>query len=238
VNRFRERVVLLVAISATACLLASGCDTSRLPETGEPRWEEQIEAVRDGKTDEIYVSQQIIGDPSFDLLSGLTLRKLDVRCIVITPAGLEKLAEVKGLEHLVLRDGSFDDSAIAALAECKSLRFLNLPSAEFGDEGLASLKALPKLELLRFHSPNVTDEGMKHIAEFEALRFLHLIGVPITDAGLRHLETMTQLESLYVDDSRITDEGEEWLFRNLPELHVHINQQHSDRDPKRDSHSH
>jgi hypothetical protein len=65
-----------------------------------------------------------------------------------------------------------------------------------------------------------------------------LIGVPITDQGLTHLDSMQQLESLYIDDALVTDEGLERLFRVRPGLHLHINQQHSDRDPNKGTHPH
>lgn len=70
----------------------------------------------------------------------------------------------------------------------------------------------------------------------KSVRFLHLIGVPITDEGLRVLETMTQLESFYIDDGLVTDGGIERLWKAIPALHIHINQEHSDRDPNRHSH--
>ena len=79
---------------------------------------------------------------------------------------------------------------------------------------------------------------MEHVAAMTNLRFLHLIGVPVTDRGLASLGRASQLESLYLDDTQVTDDGIEPLLKALPELHLHINQQHSDRDPNRDSHAH
>ena len=121
---------------------------------------------------------------------------------------------------------------------CPNLRILNLPQATFTDAGLAELKMLPKLELLRFGSPNVTDAGLGQVPAFPSLRFLHLIDTPITDAGLRELQGLTALESLYLDGTKVTDGGIERLLQQLPEVHLHIDQQHHDRDPRRNTHRH
>jgi hypothetical protein len=69
-----------------------------------------------------------------------------------------------------------------------------------------------------------------------SLKFLHLIDIPITDAGLAHLKAATKLTSFYVDGARVTDDGIERLLAARPQLHVHIDQRHSDRDPNRHEH--
>ena len=82
----------------------------------------------------------------------------------------------------------------------------------------------------------VTDAGMRTLAELPALRRLHLIDVPITDAGLRVLAGREQLESLYIDGAELSEAAYDDLFRQRPGLHVHINQQHHDRDPHGHAH--
>jgi hypothetical protein len=92
------------------------------------------------------------------------------------------------------------------------------------------------LEQLRFGSPRVSDNGMQHLARLEQLRFLHLIGVPITDQGLDQLHGLKRLESLYLDDTRVTDAGVIRLLAALPAVHLHLDQQHHDRDPQKHDH--
>jgi len=60
--------------------------------------------------------------------------------------------------------------------------------------------------------------------------------VPITDDGLRELAKIEQLESLYIDGGNFSDEALAELFRARPGLHVHLNQQHHDRDPHKHEH--
>lgn len=49
---------------------------------------------------------------------------------------------------------------------------------------------------------------------------------------------MKQLESFYIDDALVTDDGIAQLLEAIPRLHLHINQQHSDRDPSKGTHPH
>jgi hypothetical protein len=80
------------------------------------------------------------------------------------------------------------------------------------------------------------NEVTREIATLPSLRVIHLIGVPVTDEGLKTLAEMPYLESLYLDDCAVTEAGWDWLFREHPHLHVHVNQAHHDRDPKRHEH--
>ena len=69
-----------------------------------------------------------------------------------------------------------------------------------------------------------------------SLSFLHLIAVPINDQGLPSLYGMQHLQSLYLDDTDTTDAGLAKLLEALPHLHLHINQNHIDRDPNKHEH--
>ena len=234
----RQHPLRALALGVTLLAAASlGCDSP--PSLSKPTFRELVERVRVGATTEIVVSGESIGDEQLQLVGDLSqLSHLAIEDFAGTATGLEQVARLPKLERLQLRGGGIGDDAIAAIAGCANLKNLNLPDARFSDAGLAELKALAQLELLRFHTPHVTDHGLAQIAEMKSLRFLHLIGVPITDQGLSHLESMQQLESLYIDDALVTDEGIERLLKALPELHIHINQQHSDRDPNQGTHPH
>ncbi|MEO8495206.1 MAG: hypothetical protein ABI614_09060 [Planctomycetota bacterium] len=232
---------MLLAISLALLAVAlSGCGKPPLPPApSKPTFRELIEQVRRGDATEIVVAGEPIGDEELALLDDLAkLRHVAIENFRGTTAGLRSLAKLPNLERLQLRGGDLGDEALAVIAGCANLKNLNLPDAQFSDAGLAELKSLARLELLRFHTPNVTDDGLAQIAEMKRLRFLHLIEVPVTNQGLAKLESMQQLESFYIDDASVTDDGLERLLKALPGLHLHINQQHSDRDPSKDTHPH
>ncbi|TWT95070.1 leucine-rich repeat domain-containing protein [Neorhodopirellula pilleata] len=155
---------------------------------------------------------------------------------IVTGEGLARIAELPDLEHVRLRLSPITDENLKPLLQCRELWLINLPHSELTNEGIRSLAEIPKLKQLRLGSKNLTNDCCRAIAELTKLRGLHLIGVPVTDDGVKVLAELPHLESLYLDDSAVTDAGWEWVFRNHPELHIHINQKHHDRDPQ--SHQH
>lgn len=220
------------SLSIAFCLIAA-CQSS-LP--SEPSFDHQLRLVSDGKSDMIQLETHPLTDDHLAKLKDtkalriLLIDSLDSR---ITAAGLKHLANLHNLEHLRIRSPQINDAALAEIAPVTSLKILNLPSAEFTDAGLAQLKILPRLTQLRFHSPHVTNTGMQTLAELPALTRLHLIDLPLTDAGLKTLASIKQLESLYIDGGHFSDPALDDLFAKRPDLHIHLDQQHHDRDPNK-----
>jgi hypothetical protein len=239
-NRFNQLYLATLAI-LTALGALSGCGTEsplaiRATEAGLA---EQIAAVERGESTRIEIAETALGDADAEAiasLAGLKELLVDHPDSRFSIAGIASLATLPHLEHLRLRGPGIDNACLTELARCKSLRILNVPQASFDDVGLAALAALPDLVQLRFCSPNVTDRGMESLANFPGLLRLHLIDVPLTDEGLKTLAKIERLQSLYIDGGNITDAGWEELFRQRPKLHVHINQQHHDRDPHKHPH--
>jgi predicted RNA-binding Zn-ribbon protein involved in translation (DUF1610 family) len=231
----------LVAAVLSAAAAVSGCvgSSSEDVETPVPPLADQVEDVRAGRGERIYVPAGGVGDEELERIAGLTnLKLLELDEAELSDAQIERLAGAVNLELLVLRAARVGDDGAVAISRLPNLRVLNLPRGEFTDGGLAEMARLERLELLRFGTPNVTDEGLKHVAKLRNLRFLHLIDVPITDKGLEHLRAMTRLESFYLDGGQATDAGLERLIEALPHLHFHKDQQHLDRDPKKGTHKH
>jgi hypothetical protein len=217
-----------------------GCTPAQsLPAPAEHSFGAQLLSVRNGATDQIHVSASPLTDNDFTHLpsaAGLRVLLIDHAESRITTEGVRHLADLSKLEHLRLRGPGIDDAALTQIAKVKSLQILNLPRADLSDSGLPHLKQLPALEQLRFGSPRVTDAGMKTIRELPALKRLHLIDIPISDKGLAELTAIEQLESLYIDGGDFSDAALDELFRARPGLHVHLNQKHHDRDPRKHEH--
>lgn len=238
----------LLAAVAAASLLCSGCTDSLVPEVdsgesypvdspSQASWEEQVEQVRAGESDEIVFEVRPVDVQQWQMLArGCDrLQRLEVDTRFLTASDLELVSQLPQLSRLRLR-GPVDDAAMSPIARAEGLTVLNLPDAVVTDAGLARLEALDNLELLRLSSPHVTDVGMAVIRRLPSLRFLHLIDVPITDEGLRHLHGLKKLESFYLDGGRCTEAGLYQLLEALPELHFHRNQLHLPDDPRDHSH--
>lgn len=225
----------------TALGLSAGCGPAPpgAHRASEASLEEQIAAVERGDSTRIEIAQTPLGDADAAALGKVVALKellVDHSDSRFSLEGIASLAGLPNLEHLRIRGRGIDNARLAELSGCRSLRILNVPQGSFDDDGLAALAKLPELVQLRFGSPAVTDRGMQTLASFPALLRLHLIDVPITDAGLAELAKIERLQSLYIDGSQITDSGWEELFRQRPKLHVHVNQQHHDRDPHKHAH--
>ena len=229
-----QYLVLGAAVSA----VAAGC-TRHGSSSQELSLASQIAAVKAGQSDQIQVEHAPLCDDDLAALAGLeklSALLLDHPQSQFSASGLEALAELPALTHLRIRGHGIDDDALAQIARLKPLQILNVPNATFTNAALVHLKQLPDLVQLRFGSPNVTDAGMTAIAELPALKRLHLIDVPIANAGLQELAQIRQLESLYIDGGNFSDEAITELFRMRPDLHVHLNQHHHDRDPHKHEH--
>jgi hypothetical protein len=242
---------LAALVAAIMCLAALGWFTGRwLPLTWNHRFnadppaaevnelplDAQMAAVEAGTSATIHVAARpVMGPEVHELgrLQGLQVLLLDDLDNAISSEDCETLAKLPKLVHLRIRGGSIGDEGLAHLAALPNLKILNLPQSLVTDRGLKLLAKGPRLSQLRLGSPQITDDGLKPLPDFPALKQLHLIGAPITDEGLKTIAALPKLESLYLDGSRVTDAGLDRLFRARPDLHVHINQQHHDRDPHR-----
>ena len=234
-SKTRAALTLLIAFSLAGCRPVGKSE----PTKSEPSLAAQMAAVRAEKSDQIQMEQTPVDDDDLRDLASLTNLRvllLDHPASRISADGLQYLRSLKDLQHLRLRGGQIDDQALGQIAKLEHLRILNVPQAIFSDAALESLKQLPDLEQLRFGNPHVTNAGMKTLAKLPSLKRLHLIDVPITGEGLRELAQIKQLESLYIDGGDVSDAALDELFRQRPDLHVHLNQQHHDRDPHQHPH--
>ena len=147
------------------------------------------------------------------------------------------LASMPHLEQLHLRDVELDDETLDALSQSRSLWLLNVVGRGFSHAGIDRLADLRTLRQLRLGLDGGDDRVAEAIARIRTLRSVHLIGSGTTGQGLRALAGLPKLQSLYLDDCKISDEDWTWLFQSHPQLHVHIDQGHHDRDPSRHPHA-
>ena len=237
--RCGSTAILLMAAMAAGCGGSASDHVSQISEKEtartEPSFFAQADAVRQGDSDEIRLETKAISDDdlmAIEALSGLRTLILDHSDNRIGDEGSGRLARLPALGHLRIRGGSIGDVGVRSLASAASLRILNLPQSRISDAGLAELGKLPALEQIRLGSPKITDAGVVALKSFPALKRVHLIGPAITDAALKTFQEMPRLESLYLDQVEVSDAAYNALFQARPDLHVHINQKHHDRDPQ------
>ena len=228
-RRWCSIVILASCLSATGTVSAA-----------EPTFAEQVAAVRAGTSSRIRVADRKIREEEWEAIAGLeALSHLDLQAGVADDAKAIVLARLPRLERLVLRESPLGDEGFRHLAACHTLRDINIPQARCTLAGLAALAELPRLKALRLGSPDLcpggkggADLGMT-LLQFPALRSLHLIEVPLGDAGLEGVARYDGLWNLYLDGAGISDGAWERYFALHPEVHVHVDQAHHDRDPNR-----
>lgn len=201
------------------------------------RWAELIAQVRDEELPTIRVTDFDVTDEMCEQLVGLnSLENVILDRGVVGDDALTSIATLPKLQHLRLRLSPITDEGVAKLTACKDLWLLNLPHSKITSAGVRSLVPLPRLRQLRIGTDRAGNEICRAIAELTTLRGVHTIGIAVTDEGMKVLADMPHLESLYLDDSTVTDIGWQWLFATKPQLHIHVDQTHHDRDPQ--SHEH
>lgn len=243
--------LLISALVVVGCQKPSPAPPSstaerRLPELAEepgprvePPWDLQIAAVKAGESDTIHTHQRV-NEAQLKLLPplGESLQHLLIDAGEVTDEGMQQIAQLPQLIHLRMRESPITDRGLAHLSQTgmPQLRILNLPQARVGAKGIRSLRELPRLEQLRLGGTQLDDAAAEELAQLPALRSLHLIGPALTAEGLAALAHAPRLGSLYIDDCPLPDEAWESLFAAKPNLHVHIDQSHHDRDPSAHGH--
>lgn len=237
--------VLLVSLSSCSSSTTSSANSDARPlqpgktldHTGEEElgFKDQLELGRRGDSKQVSIEKQSISD---SMLVHLTenddwLKTLQLDAGTVTDVGIKSIAKLTSLRHLRLRQSPVTDIGFESLSHCSNLQILNLPQCDATAEGIASLSALPKLWNLRLGGKRLNASTAQAIAKLQPLRNLHLIGVPIDDEGLRQIVSLPNLESLYIDDARISQAGWDWVFETHADLHLHVDQKHHDRDPKK-----
>jgi hypothetical protein len=228
----------LAVVGACLAIVAGGCEAGatregkRTPEALSIK--AQVTAVRNGATSRIEVRQPLT-DAEWESLRGLAgLEELILHAGVADDTRASVLATLPDIRRLVLRASPLGDAGFARLAACTTLRDLNVPQAGCTAAGIRALAGLVNLRSLRLGGPRlegaVVGEAVAHLSK---LRSLHLIDVPLGDEGLAAISRLPGLWNLYLDGAGVSDEAWAVYFRACPDVHVHVDQAHHDRDPRR-----
>ena len=215
--------------------------------TVSKQWNEAVESIENGGDDRVQITDAPVSLQQLRMLTsaaeenvvdllldeGLVLEDLE--------QAIDEIAKLGQLQHLRIRKCPVSDSQLNRMvAQLPALEILNLPHARLTASGFESLVGLPKLQQLRLGGGSIDDDCVARIAAIPKLKSLHLIGPRLTARSLNYLAKAPVLASFYLDDCPLEDaESEEaWnaLFVAKPNLHVHVDQQHRDRDPNRHEH--
>ena len=207
------------------------------PETSVEELEAKLEAIRTKATAELRLKKRAPSD-LHSYLAELDGKLFDLLLDGgIDESALMELKDLPSLFHLRVRETALGDETLGSIVKNHpDLQVLNLPRAAFTQAGIQPLNQLPKLKQLRIGGNWIDDEIVAEIAKLPKLHHLHLIQPKISAAALESLADSPKLTSLYIDDCELPDSAWKKLFNAKPNLHVHIDQHHHDRDPGADGH--
>jgi len=228
----------LAAVGACLAIIAAGCDAGatregkRTPEALSIK--AQVAAVRNGATSRIEARQPLT-DAEWESLRGLAgLEELILHAGVADDTRASVLATLPDIRRLVLRASPLGDDGFARLAACTTLRDLNVPQAGCTAAGIRAIAGLESLRSLRLGGQRLEGSAVgEAVAHLAGLRSLHLIDVPLGDEGLAAISRLPGLWNLYLDGAGVSDEAWAEYFHVHPDVHVHVDQAHHDRDPRR-----
>ncbi|MCA9246640.1 MAG: hypothetical protein KDA42_05975 [Planctomycetales bacterium] len=108
----------------------------------------------------------------------------------------------------------------AALAQLTGLETLILDATGLNDDSVQVVGRLPRLRNLTLRNVAVTDEGLRRVESLPQLKRLVLTQIPLTD---RSVSTLTQCQGLYLlilEDTRISPDGIDAIRESLPRCTV------------------
>lgn len=213
--------------------------TPQSPAAAGDEFETQFAAVQSGQSATLRLTLQPITPEQLKRLAKLPgLLDLLLDAGGVDDNDLALVGQWGQLEHLRIRESTIGNAGLAKLCEggMPNLAILNLPHTQLTSAGLEALAKLPKLEQLRLGGQQIDDAAVASIARLPHLKSLHLIGPSLTGAALESLAAAPRLASLYLDDCPLDDTAWQALFDAKPNIHVHVDQQHHDRDPANHKH--
>jgi len=228
------RIGRMAGLLILSAAVGGGCGKPAAPSHGDAPFAPQLEAVRAGAASRIVADAPLTA-AEWESLRGLGgLRELVLRRGVADDTRAEILATLPGIERLVLRDSPLSDVGFREIARCTRLAHLNVPQAACTAAGVRALRHIPGLRSLRIGGRNFAGrEAGAAVAELASLESLHLIDVHLGDDGLAAIAGLPGLRNLYLDGAGISDEAWGRYFQERPDVHVHVDQAHHDRDPGR-----
>ncbi len=161
------------------------------------------------------------------------LESLDITGGKITPAGIQHVTRLTGLQRLYLNDIPVTNKAMESIAKLTKLDVLSLRNTSIDDSGILPLKALKRLRVLNLAKTGISNESLKQIQDLHELDTLVLVDTKVTGEGFQYLKPLKMLRVLNVDHCQGLD-GHLMDLSGLTELRMlythgcHVSQDEQD----------
>ncbi len=199
--------------------------------TPEELWSWLIDAVAQGQSSSISMTAPIRISMLEQLAKAPGAVEVLLDAGVIDDQGMAIIAaHCKEVEHFRARLSPITDEGAKEIAKLSKLRLINLPHGKVAAAGIGAWQQLSQLNHLRLGGKQIDDAALAEIVKLPELQSLHLIGPSLTDDGLQQLIAAKKLSSFYIDDCPFSEAAWAKLKKARPDLHVHVDQVHPDRN--------
>jgi internalin A len=135
---------------------------------------------------------------------------------------LRQLANVPGIENIILDTTDATDRGMKSLTTIKTLKSLRIIGGSVGDEGFSHIATIPSIEHLELTNTHVSDRSISGLKGLPKLQWLSIGCAPMTypgftDAGLDGLRALTKLKTLYLSCGFASHGTVEALRKALPD---------------------
>ena len=142
-----------------------------------------------------------------EVLNCAGMRRLTLAYTELLPATIQRIAELRELEYLVLTGTKIDDHFLASLAGLEKLRTLRLDQITINNASISTLSKLKNLEVLDLGELSLTSEEVTQLLpSLTKLKRLTLVGAELTADNMRQIAKLSSLQSLDLSNCELSDE--------------------------------
>lgn len=184
---------------------------------------QQFEAL---KVQRLSVAHTDVTDAQLERIAKLPLILLDIRDTKISNKGIQTICDKRpDLQALIVEKcPNIDSEGYRKIAELKNLHVLSLRDTNVSDADVEVLSTLKGLYLLYIsHSPNITDACIPHLLRMEDLYSVRFDQTKVTPKGINQLAPMKKLLFLGIGQLNITDENMPNFSNNISMIDFHGN---------------
>jgi uncharacterized protein YjbI with pentapeptide repeats len=131
-------------------------------------------------------------------------------CDKLTAKGMERIAALKTIRHLVFIGDGVDDAFLTPLKSLTDVEDVVISSPSFSDAGLAFVAGYAGLKELLLSAGSgksrFTGAGFVHLKNCKSFKRLLVSGDLLSEAGFEQLGTLKSIQSLVLDGAGTTDQ--------------------------------
>lgn len=133
---------------------------------------------------------------------------------------LAKLAAIRGVDALVMRNIPLASRDLTDLARFRDVVYIDVSGTSIDEECIRNISRVKTLQTLDCTGCGIGDEAVRAMHEMNQLQDLYVANVPLTDRSIETFAVLPSLKNLDLRGTQISEEGIAQLLRANPGLKV------------------